>query len=407
MAVRAVLSANSLHVEPGAEVVATVAIRNTGEVVDRFHVEVLGDAAQWATVTPPNLPLFPNAEGSVTVSFRPKRSPTALAGTWPFGVRIASEVDPRSATVEEGTLEIDAFTQLNAELSPQISHGRRVGRHQIACDNYGNTPLRLTFAGADPENTLRFRFRPAIVVAQPGTATVVRLGVRPRRRYLTGQAKTHEFRIVVQAKDAPPASLSGSMVQTALAPKWLFAVVAPLIALLVVAAVLLIPPAKGTSGHRLPPTPPPTLAASFPPPTPTPTPSPSDTLSAGQTIPSSVQSLQSNNGHYQAVLQSNGNLTVLNEGTPIWSSTGGQPGDYLIMQEDGNLVIYSPPGPPGHALWASNTPGIGQGAYLVMQSDGDLVIYSSTGTAVWRSISTPANSPSGHPILNPNPPVLP
>ena len=40
------------------------------------------------------------------------------------------------------------------------------------------------------------------------------------------------------------------------------------------------------------------------------------------------------------------------------------------MQSDGNFVIYGPNG----ALWATNTSG-NPGAYLVVQGDGNLVVY--------------------------------
>ena len=59
-------------------------VRNTGSVVDHFHVQVLGDAARWATATPDTLPLFPDAEGQVIISFKPARVSGARAGVTPF-----------------------------------------------------------------------------------------------------------------------------------------------------------------------------------------------------------------------------------------------------------------------------------------------------------------------------------
>src|SRR6202163_4178486 len=101
MGVRAVISANSLEVQQGASAVVTVTVRNSGAVVDHFHVDVLGDAMSWATITPATLPLFPDAQGLVTIDFRPPRSSDVRAGSVPFGVRVASEVHPGDATVEE------------------------------------------------------------------------------------------------------------------------------------------------------------------------------------------------------------------------------------------------------------------------------------------------------------------
>ncbi len=238
MTARAVLSTPLLHVEPGSEVTAMLTIRNTGAVVDHFHVQVLGDAARWATVTPETLPLFPDAEGQVAIAFRPARVAAAHAGATPFGVKVTSEVDPGDSSVEEGTLDIGAFTELTGELIPAISNGSRSGRHQLACDNRGNIPLTLAFGAVDPEEALRFQFDPPSVVAASGTATIVTLRARPKKRFLTGSPKTHRFQTVIQPKEAAPVNVDGSMVQLPMLPKWLPKALAALVALVVVAAVL-------------------------------------------------------------------------------------------------------------------------------------------------------------------------
>ena len=238
MTARAVLSTPLLHVEPGSEVTAVLTIRNTGAVVDHFHVQVLGDAARWATVTPETLPLFPDAEGQVAIAFRPARVAAAHAGATPFGVKVTSEVDPGDSSVEEGTLDIGAFTELTGELIPAISSGSRSGRHQLACDNRGNIPLTLAFGAVDPEEALRFQFDPPSVVAASGTATIVTLRARPKKRFLTGSPKTHRFQTVIQPKEAAPVNVDGSMVQLPMLPKWLPKALAALVALVVVAAVL-------------------------------------------------------------------------------------------------------------------------------------------------------------------------
>ncbi|MGA7989608.1 MAG: hypothetical protein WCB51_14560 [Candidatus Dormiibacterota bacterium] len=238
MTARSVLTTPALSVEPGSEAIAHLTIRNTGAVVDHFHIQVLGDAARWATVTPDTLPLFPDAEGQVSISFRPARASAARAGTTPFGVKVTSEVDPSDTSVEEGTLQIGAFTELTGEIVPLISHGSRTGKHQLACDNRGNTPLTLGFGGVDQEEALRFAFNPTTVIAEPGTATIVTVRAHPKKRFLTGSAKTHRFQTIIQPREAPPVSVDGSMVQTPILPTWLPKAVAAVIALAVVAVVL-------------------------------------------------------------------------------------------------------------------------------------------------------------------------
>ncbi|MFF4490834.1 protein kinase [Streptomyces sp. NPDC001544] len=54
----------------------------------------------------------------------------------------------------------------------------------------------------------------------------------------------------------------------------------------------------------------------------------------------------------------------------------------LVMQKDGNLVIYDQ---DGKARWASLTQGDGNSARF--QSDGNLVVYNSQGQAIWASLT--------------------
>ena len=59
----------AVAVEPGQSVSNVVKIRNTGSVVDEFGLDVLGDAAAFATCEPPTINLFPGAEGEAQVAF--------------------------------------------------------------------------------------------------------------------------------------------------------------------------------------------------------------------------------------------------------------------------------------------------------------------------------------------------
>ncbi|HET8910557.1 MAG TPA: CHAP domain-containing protein, partial [Ktedonobacteraceae bacterium] len=54
----------------------------------------------------------------------------------------------------------------------------------------------------------------------------------------------------------------------------------------------------------------------------------------------------------------------------------------LIMQPDGNLVLYT--GPGYHPIWSSKTFGH-PGAYAKLESNGDFVVYSQSGTTLWHS----------------------
>lgn len=83
---------------------------------------------------------------------------------------------------------------------------------------------------------------------------------------------------------------------------------------------------------------------------------------------------------FRLVMQPDGNLVLYNSaGAPLWNSgTWGNPGAFLTLQEDGNMVIYPSSGRP---LWASMT--FGPDNMLVVQDDRNLVIYSGDGQVKW------------------------
>ncbi|MFL5238030.1 MAG: lectin [Rhizomicrobium sp.] len=66
----------------------------------------------------------------------------------------------------------------------------------------------------------------------------------------------------------------------------------------------------------------------------------------------------------------------------LWhSATRGRNAARMVMQDDGNLVIYDKRGRP---LWATGTEG-NQSAYLTLQQDGNVVIYSQENRPLWQT----------------------
>jgi pseudomonalisin len=96
--------------------------------------------------------------------------------------------------------------------------------------------------------------------------------------------------------------------------------------------------------------------------------------------PAACMQIDSPNGQYELIMQSDGNLVEYGPGNQvIWDSgTYGHPGAEAIMQTDGNLVVYSA---TGQALWDSGTYGH-PGSYLVLIDTGTLAIVDE-GTVIW------------------------
>uniref|UniRef100_A0AAY5EAP7 Bulb-type lectin domain-containing protein n=1 Tax=Electrophorus electricus TaxID=8005 RepID=A0AAY5EAP7_ELEEL len=93
--------------------------------------------------------------------------------------------------------------------------------------------------------------------------------------------------------------------------------------------------------------------------------------------------LISNDGNYKAIFQDDGNFVVYGW-KPIWASgSDGKPGFFLIMQSDGNLVIYDTNNQP---LWASNSwhKERTEDNCLTLNNDGCLTIYRGS-QLMWKS----------------------
>ncbi|GGN60141.1 hypothetical protein GCM10010112_16070 [Actinoplanes lobatus] len=117
-----------------------------------------------------------------------------------------------------------------------------------------------------------------------------------------------------------------------------------------------------------------------------------DTLKNGEKLLLN-QRLISRNGLYEARMQANGTFAVyrvLQNDTVngLWTTAPAKRSNesaFVGNQGDGNLVVYagSPTGGPVRPLWASGTNGRGPGE-LVMQNDGNLVLYAAGGPT-WSS----------------------
>ncbi len=227
------------EVEPGESVSWSYRIRNSGQVVDQFMIDVVGDAGEWATAEPAEVNLFPGGEEEVTITFAPPRSSSVPAGEVAFAVRIVSSEDTAGSAVVEGTIRVLPFDEMNAELVPRTIRLKRRGTTELAVDNAGNTSRSVQFFIEQEEENLRVIVDPTVMDLTPGKATFANVTVRPKRTFWRGQPKTLPFQIAVLNEDrtGPPVYADGVVVQEQLLPKWLLKL---LLALLAAALILFI-----------------------------------------------------------------------------------------------------------------------------------------------------------------------
>lgn len=238
MGASASLQQTDVTVAPGSEATVDLRVRNTGTVVDQFTFQAIGTAQGWTTVEPPQVSLFPGAEETVRVYFRPPRAHTTLAGVSPFAVKVTSREDPEGSVVEEGVLNIEPFDDRFAELVPRTSRGARHGEHDLAFDNKGNASTNATLSAVDPDGQLLFDIDPPAVKADPGTAAFSKIRVKPVKKFWRGVPVTKPFQVIVDEEGKAPLAVDGSFLQEPLLPRWFWKALLGLLLLALLLAAL-------------------------------------------------------------------------------------------------------------------------------------------------------------------------
>lgn len=99
-----------------------------------------------------------------------------------------------------------------------------------------------------------------------------------------------------------------------------------------------------------------------------------------QRLPPGALTLSSN-GRFRLASQRDGNVVLYDAGRPVWHlGTWDRPGAWPVVQDDGNLVVYSAAGAP---VWYTGTRGH-SGVRLLVQDDGNVVLYEGD-VPLWDS----------------------
>jgi hypothetical protein len=122
-------------------------------------------------------------------------------------------------------------------------------------------------------------------------------------------------------------------------------------------------------------------------------PTSTDTLKLGEEL-NQNEPLKSADGRYELLLQDDGNLVIYGATDPdrnnkrvIWESgTVGSGATRLVLQsEDGNLALYDA---DNKAVWATNT-NQGKATHLFLHNDGRLELYEGTTACLWKTDKDP------------------
>ncbi|MFC8199001.1 hydrolase [Streptomyces sp. NPDC057298] len=244
----------SATVDPGGSTTVRLRVRNTGDVVDEYRFEAVGDLAPWTSVEPQSLRLYPGTTGSVELLFAPPRTPDATAGPNPYAVRITPTEHPEAVTVPEGNLTITPFTEVRAELVPPTVKGRFRGRPKLAVDNLGNTKVTASVGGSDNGDQLSYDIHPSNVQIEPGRAAFVKATLKPRQIIWFGSKEERPYTLAVQRSGVSPLDVEGTYVQRGFLPRWLATFLGVFMALAITFVMLWIaykPPVRSQAKEQL------------------------------------------------------------------------------------------------------------------------------------------------------------
>jgi beta-lactam-binding protein with PASTA domain len=112
--------------------------------------------------------MWPEHEDSTTFEFRAARDAGRPAGTYPFQVVARSTVNPDVVKRASGAVIVGAFSLVEGQLTPDVTRGRRPGRHRLEVVNSGNVPAAVRVVVQDEHDELTFRPRTFDRRLEPG-----------------------------------------------------------------------------------------------------------------------------------------------------------------------------------------------------------------------------------------------
>ena len=209
-------------VAPGAVVTANLTLQNRGAVVDEFVVRVSGVPGNWVRLSKERIPLLPNAQEQITITFAPPRRAEAVATDHAFTVSVISG-EHHTGVNAQGVLKVLPYLGFVMTIQPVRS--RR--DFQVVAQNQGNSPVTYRLSGVDDERALIYNLGQDMISVPPGQSLSVPLQVSPKVQPRIGASQTRAFNILAEATDQSGAAevrAAGQLIIRPPIPIWLIPV---------------------------------------------------------------------------------------------------------------------------------------------------------------------------------------
>ncbi len=161
-------------------------VQNTSDVIDDITVRVVGIDPGAVRTDPARLPLFPGAEGTITIIFAlPIGFP---AGNHTIPIEVLSGTDPDQSVTVEMLVVVAEDDDVSIDVRPRTLTGGKKGEFEVLCTNRGNRPIELTLLASDSEFALTHEFEPPFLALPAGHEVVSLLTVSGRRPFMGSNA---------------------------------------------------------------------------------------------------------------------------------------------------------------------------------------------------------------------------
>jgi len=233
------LSPDRVVINPGEKAEVAVTIRNAGEVVEVFSIDVQGVESSWYSLSVSSVSLFPGDKETIRVSLAPPFSSASGAGSHTATIKVSSRRDPTISSTAALTLELGKISSYELDLTPKMVRGAK-GSYEIVITNTGNLTNTYKLEASDPESMCNFEFKSDTIAVEAGQVGKVPLIVKPKKRPLTGASKFHNFTVTVTPIASEVKSVQGQLECPARFPKWAPIALIALVAIVVLVVVLVV-----------------------------------------------------------------------------------------------------------------------------------------------------------------------
>ncbi|MEL6892014.1 MAG: hypothetical protein AAFP84_10470 [Actinomycetota bacterium] len=248
MNVSALFFPSELAVSPGETAAFTLQLQNTTDDEQVTTLTVSGDLVDHTVIQTEKVYLDPNETFEVPVLVDPGAGITA----GPHECRVDVSVGDDTTTAV-ALVDVSATSAFSARLDPPRSRSARAGRHKIAIENSGNTPVMVDLVPhAEPDLATELA-APSITV-EPGKTANVEFRLSPFSKRWSGDPETHPFTIEAVGSNGEQISLDGEYEQTPRVKPWFAPALAGMLGALVLGAlawwVLLRPAVENIADDR-------------------------------------------------------------------------------------------------------------------------------------------------------------